>query len=303
MAILKDLAQVLRVHELTNTSLVVALLGRRLGQFRVHIKGGRRWPKKGFEGGFDLLARGEILVYPRHGDALWVFKEWEERARPALGHSVAMLRAASFLCELAEALTRHTAGSRRDEFAGGARGARLDEAASGAALYDLLAATADALAHGAQPGPLLMIFALRALQSEGLLPELHVCTACRAEILKTWQERKRSPAARTPGPSAAATTPRRKPQAVWVTGAGLRCQTCVAAAKARGEFNARGVWLAPEAYRVLLHLHTAARPVKASATAGQQLGQALIVLVHGVLERDLRTLRGAARLVAGMGGG
>ena len=42
--ILKDEAQVLRVHEQGNTSLVVVMFGRALGQFHVHIKGARRWP-------------------------------------------------------------------------------------------------------------------------------------------------------------------------------------------------------------------------------------------------------------------
>src|SRR4051812_794319 len=114
MAILKDFAQVLHLYEQGNTSLVAVMLGRRLGQFRVHIKGGRRWPKKGFEGGFDLLARGEILVYPRLGETLWVFKEWDERARPALGGSLSMLHAASYLCEFTEALTRPKSGTRDD---------------------------------------------------------------------------------------------------------------------------------------------------------------------------------------------
>src|SRR4051812_19031680 len=108
MPILKDIAQVLRIYEQGNTSLVAVMLGRKIGQFRVHIKGGRRWPKKGFEGGFDLLARGEILVYPRHGETLWVFKEWEERSRAPAGTSLSRLRAISYLCELSEALTRHT---------------------------------------------------------------------------------------------------------------------------------------------------------------------------------------------------
>ena len=111
MPILKDDAQVLQVYEQGNTSLVIVFYGRALGQFRVHGKGARRWTKKGFEGGFDLLARGEVLVYPRRGEGLWILKEWNETARPAVGQSLALLRAASYLCELTAALTRPTAGS------------------------------------------------------------------------------------------------------------------------------------------------------------------------------------------------
>ncbi|MGD0092415.1 MAG: DNA repair protein RecO C-terminal domain-containing protein [Planctomycetota bacterium] len=314
MAILKDLAQVLHVYEQGNTSLVVVMLGKRLGQFRVHVKGGRRWPKKGFEGGFDLLTRGEILVYPRHDENLWIFKEWDERARPHTGQSLAMLRAAAFLCELSEALTRPTAGSLRDEFQ---PPAGIPERP--AALYDLLAATADALALGPPPGPLLLVFTLRALQSEGLLPELDACAAC-GGLLNAWRQVGQASclpaggrpaihrAGGTPAPQRAGWKPALQRaggtpalQAVWLTGTGLRCQNCVAAAKVRGLFNERGVWLTPEAYRVLLHLSSSGRPVKVSAAAARQLAQALIILVHGALEHDLRTLRGAARLVQEMG--
>jgi len=286
MAILKDLAQVLRVHEQGNTSLVVVMLGRRLGQFRVHVKGGRRWPKKGFEGGFDLLARGEILVYPRQGENLWIFKAWDERGRPDLGQSATMLRAASFLCELAEALTRPTAGSWRDEFPPVPTGA---EQRAATALYDLLASTADALALGPPPGALLLVFALRALQGEGLLPDLSVCSACGHSLLGTRKQAlqaARLEAGRRPAP-----------QAVWLAGTGLHCQNCVAAAKTSGRLNERGAWLAPEAYRVLLHMQTSGRPVRLSVTAARQLAQALVLLVHGALEHDLRTLRGAAQMV------
>src|SRR5581483_5029989 len=114
MPTLKDHAQVLSVIEQGNTSLVLVLLGAQLGQIHVHAKGGRRWPKKGFEGGMDLLARGEIVVYPRPGEMLWLLKEWSEDARPRLGQTVPMLYAASFLSELAQALTRPTAGQQPD---------------------------------------------------------------------------------------------------------------------------------------------------------------------------------------------
>ena len=75
MPIFKDHVQILRVQEQSNTSQIAIVLGRRLGQFHVLAKGARRWPKKGFEGGFDLLARGELLAYPRPGGQLWIFKE------------------------------------------------------------------------------------------------------------------------------------------------------------------------------------------------------------------------------------
>jgi recombinational DNA repair protein (RecF pathway) len=159
-------------------------------------------------------------------------------------------------------------------------------------LYELLATTADALAAGPPPGPLLLLFTLRALQCEGLLPQLDVCATCRAGLLHAWEQAAR------PRRAAAGQSP--APQAVWLAGTGLRCQNCVAAAKARGQFNERGTWLAPEACRVLLHLRTSGRPVRMSSMAARQLGQALVILVHGALEHDLHTLRGAAQMVQEM---
>ena len=58
----------------------------------------------------DLLTRGQAVVYPRPAEMLWLLKEWSEDARPRLGHSVPLLYAGSFLCELVMALTRPTAG-------------------------------------------------------------------------------------------------------------------------------------------------------------------------------------------------
>jgi len=279
MAILKDFAQVLNLHEQGNTSLVAVLLGRTLGQFRVHVKGARRWPKKGFEGGFDLLVRGEILVYPRHGETLWVFKEWDERARPELGVSLSHLRAASFFCELTEALTRHTAGSARDD--------PQSADTARASLYDLLAASADALAAGAHFGPLIFTFTLRALMLEGLLPELETCTSCGRNLEKDKALKK-----------------------VWLTRQGLRCNDCLTKQAVppkpglidqRTEKTDRGVMLLPEGYRVMLHLFHSTRPIKVSPAAAQQLAHALVILVHGALEYDPRTLQSAARMVYAMG--
>ncbi|HEY3323358.1 MAG TPA: DNA repair protein RecO C-terminal domain-containing protein [Planctomycetota bacterium] len=275
MAILKDVAQVLHVYETGNTSLVAVMLGRRLGQFRAHAKGWRRWPKKGFEGGLDLLVRGQVVVYPRAGENLWLLKEWDERARPAVGRSMALLRSGSYLCELTEALTRHTAGSVREENSGS------DEAVTRAKLYDLLAEAAEALSNGSRPGALLLSFTLRALENEGLLPELDVCTECQSPLLKD--------------------TKGLKP--VWLTGEGVRCGQCMQGVDVQnaGVAVQRGVWLSPEALRVLLHVQRSDKPVGVSAAAARQLAQALAVLVHGTLERDLRTLPGAMRLVAALG--
>ena len=103
--ILKDDVHILRAREQTNTSLILVAFGRRLGQLHILAKGARRFSKKGFEGGFDLLTQGELLAFPRPGEGLWIFKEWDERSRPKLGQSYRMLAAASYLCEFIEVLT------------------------------------------------------------------------------------------------------------------------------------------------------------------------------------------------------
>jgi len=263
MAILKDLAQVLRIHEQGNTSLVVVMLGRTLGQFRIHAKGARRWPKKGFEGGFDLLARGEILLYPRRGDALWLYKEWDEHARPAVGQSAQMLHSASYLCELTDSLTRHTAGSIEE-----------NTAVENAALYDLLAASAEALAQGAQRGSLMLIFTLSALRIEGLLPDLESCAVCSGNTGKLAGRGN-----------------------VWLFGQGVLCSNCFNAQKNRPDLaRVRGVLLSAEAHRSLIFMQREMKPVKVTPAAARQLARAQTVLVHGALEHDLRTLHWSAEM-------
>ena len=273
MAVIKDKAQVLSLIEQGNTSLVAVFFGRKLGQFHVHLKGGRRWPKKGFEGGWDLLSRGEVLVYPRPDDRLWLLKEWGEEQRPRLGETVPMLYAASFLCELTLALTQHTAGSKREE-----------SEPETARLYDLLAATADACAAGSRPGPLILAFTLRALENEGFLPDLKLCAACGKNLLRT-------------------------SGAVWLSADGLRCSNCMRPAIREENGNRDQSWrtataafpLSPDAFRALLQIHATGRPVTLSAKGAEQLSRALVVLIHGALERDLRTLPAAVRMVRAMG--
>ena len=278
MPILKDDVQILRVREQSNSSQIAVALGRRLGQFHVMAKGARRWPKKGFEGGFDLLARGELLAYPRPDEQLWIFKEWDERARPQIGQSYRMLAAGSYLGELTEVLTRHTAGSAYED------GAPADD--SSAKLYDLLAASADALAaQAARPGALLLGFTLKALEIEGVLTPLSECHLCDRKFFD--------------GAG--------KAEAAWLSSSGLECKACIDL-KRSGAKNAavpygveRGVWLGPEAHRALLHIRRTIKPLKLSETAAEQLARALAILVHGALERDLRTLPYAMKLVKAMG--
>jgi len=271
MPILKDLAQVLRVHEQGNTSIVAVMLGRRLGQFRVHIKGGRRWPKKGFEFGFDLLTRGEILVYPRPDDGLWVFREWDERGRPRFGLSLGALRIGSFLCELSEALTRATSGSHRESDS--------SDDAEPSPLFDALSAASDALASRTHPGQVALRFALRALDAEGLLPDLAHCAECETSL-------------------------GRVPRAAWLSAEGLVCADCHRKAVAAKTLTPlRRAPLSALALRVLqiYASESPLKPVVFSRAAARQLAAGVIVMVHTALEHDLRTLAAAARAIAAAG--
>lgn len=279
MPILKDLAHVLRVYEQGNTSQVVVFLGRRCGQMRVLAKGARRSTRKGFEGGFDLLSRGELLVYPRRDESLWIFKEWDERVRrPGLGRSWEALRGASFLCELAEALTRESAGAAPFNSGDG----------STALLYDLLAHSSDALARGFEPGPLLLFFALRALEILGFLPDLSRCSRCG----EAW-----------PGAQAlAGTGPRVFARPLARLGAeGLECNACAMQKSPERALEYRSAWLTIEALRALAFVKRTGKGVRLSRAAAEALARTLLLLVHGALERDLRTLRWAAQQILRMG--
>jgi recombinational DNA repair protein (RecF pathway) len=200
-------------------------------------------------------------------------KEWNEEDRPRLGQTVPMLYAASFLCELTLALSQHTAGSKRE-----------DSEPETACLYDLLAATADACAAGSRPGPLILAFALRALENEGFLPDLRLCASCSKNLLKT-------------------------SGAVWLSADGLRCSNCMRPVTREQNGRRDESWrtataafpLSPDALRALLHIQVTGRPVTLSAKGAEQLSRALVVLIHGALERDLRTLPAAVRMVRAMG--
>ncbi|MCW8129847.1 MAG: DNA repair protein RecO C-terminal domain-containing protein [Planctomycetota bacterium] len=309
MPIVKDQAQILRVFDQGNTSQVLVLLGRTLGQMRVLAKGSRRFHKKGFEGGFDMLARGEILVYPRRDETLWIFKEWEERSRPEdLGASPERLAAASYLCELAEALTRETSGSSLNDDDAHRPVAHTsgDAVQAHADLYDLLAGAVDqlsALPPRATAGPVLLAFSLHALRVAGFTPGFSRCSHCGKSLVRSPDGEPSREMAR-------------------LSHEGLACETCLAEealnnmpvgmappatkrelARLAAQFHApaRHVWLAPESLNALDYVMRTGKGVTLSKNAAEALARALIVAVHGALERDLRTLRAAARAVYLMG--
>lgn len=274
MAIAKDLARVLRVYEQGNTSLVLVLLGQSLGQVRVLAKGARRWTRKGFAGGFDLLAEGELVAYPRDHGELWILKEWDERHRFAPPGRPGGLRAASFLCEFTEALTRETSGSSwsHDDRSPGQAQGHED-------LYKLLDQAVAALTSDQPPGWLLLRYVLAALSCGGWLPDLDACSACHTRL----------PAGAMP---------------VRLSFSGILCQDCAAGdaplyenARRPGPASPRCVWLTPEVLHALAFVLRTGQSVQLSTAGARTLARAMMLLVHAALEHDLRTLNGAAAAV------
>jgi len=282
MPSVKDHAHVLRVYEHTNSSQIIVFLGRRYGAFRVLAKGSRRMSKRGFEGGFDLLSRGEILAYPRPDDGLWIFKEWEERWSPKhLGSNLTALRAASYLAELSEQLTRETAGLADPDVIS-------DTARANAALYRQLGLTAKSLDAQAKetpflPGAQLLEFTLHGLALSGWLPDLERCSAC-SKVLRTTR------------------------QPVLLGPDGLECNNC---GKIRLAENGvigpdrllpvHSIWLPQEALSALQFVYKTGKSARVTPNAATALARALERLVHNGLERDLRTLKSAMREVYRMG--
>jgi len=274
MSTVKDLARVLRVYEQGNTSSVLVLLGQSLGQVRVLAKGARRWSKKGFEGGFDLLTEGELVAYPRGHGELWILKEWDERRRFRAFPGQGDLRTVSFLCEFTEALTRETAGSSWSQEDGHA-----DDVLSPEGLYDQLTLAVKSLSEGQASGWVLLRYVLTAMEAGGWMPKFDSCSSCHTAL----------PTGATP---------------VRLSFVGVLCQQCAAAdaplydeAGRPGPASARCVWLTPEVLNALAFVQRTGQSVKLSVAGAKSLARAMMLLVHSALEHDLRTLNGAASAI------
>lgn len=346
MPVLKDLAAVLRVFEQGNSSQVAVFLGRKLGQVRVHVKGGRRWTKRGFPGGFDLLTRGELLVYPARGDRLWPFKEWDERARPlrllpnpdrastppsGRKNNVApadLLSAASYMCELVEALTRPGAGTAvfTSRPSAGKTKSLPPENSDAADLYEklfeLLSAYGDLLPRTPKPGILLPAFTLEVLSAAGTIPDPSVClfcgavgramffshagavcAACLAAAAKEYLRSDAWPEGVPPPTNHTALL--RLGTVCFAEGrlpgnGALRKPSASNDRKNSGAFSlipSEPGWLPPEALVASNYVRRTKRPVQLSRRAARALAALLKPLLFVGLGHDLRTAAAAAALV------
>lgn len=95
----------LRVHPVTETSLVVTWFTREAGKLKTIIKGARR-PKSPFRGKIDLFYRDEIVFLRSQRSELHLLQDcFLENPRSRLRNSMPALTAASYATELVELIT------------------------------------------------------------------------------------------------------------------------------------------------------------------------------------------------------
>ena len=163
MALVKDMAIVLRRLDYSETSQVLAFFGREHGQVRLIARGIRRGSKKAFATGIDLLEMGSIVfVRPEGGSGLGTLTEWRQtEAFLGLRHEARRLYAAQYGLEITARLTEE--GDPHPE------------------LFDALAAFLRKLAGGDECLAAVVQFQIQLLTSIGLMPDFRVCVACRRE--------------------------------------------------------------------------------------------------------------------------
>lgn len=182
MALLKDLAVVLRRLDYSETSQVLVIFTREHGQQRVIAKGVKRSTKKKASTGIDLLELGSIVFSQRAGNegVLATLTEW---------------RQVETFSHLWQGST--TGESGREGAAGDSRSAlaRLYSAQYAAevtaqltevgdphpALFDALTALLRDLAIG-EPGIELVRYLWTMLREIGLVPELTTCMRCGSSV-------------------------------------------------------------------------------------------------------------------------
>jgi len=108
VALMKDIALVLRRLDYSETSQVLAVLTREHGQQRLIAKGVKRATKKGGGHAIDLLELGEVVfsLRPDKDGALAVLTEWRQRDTfPALRSDLAKCYAGQYAAEVTAQLT------------------------------------------------------------------------------------------------------------------------------------------------------------------------------------------------------
>jgi DNA repair protein RecO (recombination protein O) len=167
--ILKDLAIVLRIAPVSNTSRMVQWFTRTHGKIATLIKGSQR-PKSAFLGQYDLFYSCELLFYVRERNHVHIARECAPLARRDRFRTDWRAAAAASYC--ADVIARLT----------------LPDAPQ-PALYHLLETTLDEFAAGGVTEAVVYWFELKLFTALGVQPRLDVCLDCGAPLL---------PAARPP---------------------------------------------------------------------------------------------------------
>jgi DNA repair protein RecO len=270
MPILKTKACVLRLTPYGNSSQVIVLLGSAGDQIRLLAKGIRRCPRKGFEGGMDLLSRGELVYYPRASGGLSIFKEWDElQSQWEVAGRPGGLEALSYVAELAEGLSAE------------------DESCPG--LFEAVGEAVQGLRDGAATGGVLLRFTWRALRAFGEGPEIERCVLCGRRQPEEVQAS--SPSVPLKSPGAGRTMPAwRKAVRFSPRDGGIVCGACARGGGREGAFE-----LGRGALQALQGL-VAEGPIGGLAVwhplrpHAQQLARLLTSYLRHALGRELRTL-------------
>lgn len=165
MALVSDEGICLRLHDFSETSQIVTLFTRRHGLIRTLAKGAKRVTKTGrgkFDGGIDLLDRGDAVFIDKLENELHLLTEWRQ-AEPhlALRRSARSIRLAMVCGELTSTLYGpHDAHP---------------------IVFDRLAATLVDLA-GAGREEAALAYAIDAVEEAGLAPVLDRCVACGGRV-------------------------------------------------------------------------------------------------------------------------
>ncbi len=159
MPIVKTDAYILRLTPYSNTSLVFSALARGGDLVRGLARGIRRCPRKGFEGGLDLMSRGEIVYFPRARGGLALLKEWtEDEHQSWASRREGGLDTLGFLAEISENLSAE------------------DQPCPG--LFDALEEAIRGVRSGGPVGGMILRFVFKALAAFGEGPEIWRCVRC-----------------------------------------------------------------------------------------------------------------------------
>jgi DNA repair protein RecO (recombination protein O) len=155
-------ALILRTVDVFETSLVVTLFTRELGQVSALAKGGRRL-RSPFQGGLDLLGVSDIVLLHKASEALDLLTEAApvERFAP-LRRDLAALYAGYYVAELLTELTHFHDPHPR--------------------LYDAAIVTLRHLGERSLRDRRLLRFELACLRELGLMPALETCAQCGSAV-------------------------------------------------------------------------------------------------------------------------